>query len=275
MNQPTDWGREVLLENKTAVIYGGGGSVGGAVARAFAREGARVFLAGRTLPALDRVAEEISAGGGKAETAQVDALDEQAVDSHADAVAEKAGGIDVSFNAIGHGDVHGLPLLEMPFEDFARPITTALRAQFLTARAAARHMVKRGSGVILTITATTARLAIPNIGGTGVTFDAIESLCRQWACELGPHGIRVVWLQTTGIPEALSDTGDLSPDYGTGSGEGMTREAHIAWMQGKTMLNRLTTLADVGNVAAFMASDQAGAMTASGANITYGSVPTR
>jgi NAD(P)-dependent dehydrogenase (short-subunit alcohol dehydrogenase family) len=264
---------DVFLEKKNAVIYGGGGSVGGAVARAFAREGARVFLAGRTLATLDRVAEEISAGGGKAETAQVDALDEQAVDSHADAVAEKAGGIDVSFNAIGHGDVHGAPLLEMPFEDFARPITTAMRAQFLTARAAARHMTKRGSGVIMAITATTARQAIPNVGGTGITFDAIESLCRQWACELGPQGIRVVWLQTTGLPEAISETLEFFPDYGTG--EAMTREQLIAWLQGRTMLNRLTSLAEVGNAAAFMASDQASAITASAANITCGSVPTR
>jgi 3-oxoacyl-[acyl-carrier protein] reductase len=265
----------LLLENRNAVIYGGGGSVGGAVARAFAREGARVFLAGRTLATLDKVAQEISAAGGVAGTAQVDALDEQAVDAFADAVAERAGGIDVSFNAVSHGDVHGMPLAEMPFEDFARPIMTAMRAQFLTGKAAARHMAKRGSGVIMAITAATARMAIPNVGGTGVTFDAIESLCRQWACELGPKGVRVVWLQTTGIREAIADTEELFPDYGTGSGEGMTREELIAWLQGETMLNRLTSLADVGNVAAFMASDQAGAVTASGANITCGSVPTR
>jgi len=264
----------VLLENKNAVIYGGGGSVGGAVARAFAREGAKVFLAGRTLGTLDRVAEEISAAGGVADAAQVDALDEEAVDKHADSVAERAGGIDVSFNAIGHGDVHGMPLLDMPFEDFARPVTTAMRAQFLTARAAARHMVERGSGVILAITATTARMAIPNVGGTGVAFDAIESLCRQWACELGPKGIRVVWLQTTGIPEAIGDTLDVFPDYGPGR-EGMTREELIAWMRGDTMLNRLTSLSDVGDVAAFMASDRASAMTASSANITCGMVGTR
>jgi 3-oxoacyl-[acyl-carrier protein] reductase len=263
----------MLLENKNAVIYGGGGSIGGAVARAFAREGAKVFLAGRTLTTLNRVAGEISAAGGEAETAQVDALDEQAVDAHADAVAEEAGGIDVSFNAIGHGDVHGMPLIEMPFDDFVRPITIAMRAQFLTARAAARHMVTRGSGVILAITATTARHAIPNVGGTGVTFDAIESLCRQFACELGPQGIRVVWLQTTGLPEAIADTGDLFPDYGTGGR--MSREELIAWLQGKAMLSRLTSLAEVGNVAAFMASDQASAMTASVANITCGSVPSR
>jgi 3-oxoacyl-[acyl-carrier protein] reductase len=175
----------------------------------------------------------------------------------------------VSFNAIGHGDVHGTPLIDMPFEDFARPITTAMRTQFLTARAAARHMARRGSGVILAITATTARLTIPNVGGTGVTFDAIESLCRQLASELGPRGIRVLWLRTTGIREAL--TGSGQPDYGTG--KGMTRDEHIAWMEGQTMLNRLTSLADVGHAAAFMASDLAGAMTASSANLSCGSVP--
>jgi NAD(P)-dependent dehydrogenase (short-subunit alcohol dehydrogenase family) len=264
----------VLLENKNAVIYGGAGSVGGAVARAFASEGAKVFLAGRTLATLDKVAEEISTAGGEAETAKVDALDERAVDRHADAVAEKAGGIDVSFTAISHGDIHGIPLIDMPFEDFARPIMNAMRAQFLTARAAARHMAKRGSGVILAITATTARMAIPNVGGTGVAFDAIESLCRQWACELGPLGIRVVWLQTTGISEAISDTIDVFPNYGTGR-EAMTREELIAWLQEKTMLGRLTSLADMANAAAFMASDQARAVTAGSANLSCGSVPTR
>jgi NAD(P)-dependent dehydrogenase (short-subunit alcohol dehydrogenase family) len=264
----------VLLENKNTVIYGGAGSVGGAVARAFAREGAKVFLAGRTLATLDEVAEEISAAGGVAEAAQVDALDEEAVDRHADAVADKAGGIDVSFNAIGRGDIHGIPLVAMPFEDFARPVMDAMRTHFLTARAAARHMAKRGSGVILAITATTARMAIPNVGGTGVAFDAIESLCRQLACELGTQGIRVVWLQTTGISEAISETIDVFPDYGPGR-ERMTRGELIAWLQEKTMIGRLTSLADVANAAVFMASDHASAMTAVSANLSCGSVPTR
>jgi NAD(P)-dependent dehydrogenase (short-subunit alcohol dehydrogenase family) len=267
-------GRKVLLEGKNAVVYGGAGPVGRAVAHAFAREGARVFLAGRTLATLDEVAREFADAGGAVETARVDALDEPAVDGHADAVAGRAGGIDVSFNAIGHGDVHGLPLLEMPFEDFARPITTAMRAQFLTTRAAARHMVRQGSGVIMAVTATTARLAIPEVGGTGVTFDAIESQCRQWACELGGYGVRVVWLQTTGLPEALADI-EVFPAYGTGSPDGMTRPELIAWMERRTMLDRLTSLAEVGRVAAFMASDHASAMTATAANITCGQVPAR
>jgi 3-oxoacyl-[acyl-carrier protein] reductase len=264
----------MLLEGRTAVVYGGGGSVGGAVARAFAREGARVFLAGRTRARLEQVADELRAAGGSAETAEVDALDERAVDAHADAVATQAGGIDVSFDAIGHGDVHGLSLLEMPFEDFARPVATALRSQFLTTRAAARHMTRQRSGVIMTITATTARLAIPQVGGTGVAFDAIESQCRQWACELGGHGVRVVWLQTTGLPEAIAPSDVPQPGYGTGSAA-MTRDELIAWNEGRTQLGRLTTLAEVGRAAAFLASDHAGAMTAAGMNLTCGQVPTR
>jgi enoyl-[acyl-carrier-protein] reductase (NADH) len=133
-------------------------------------------------------------------------------------------------------------------------------------------MARRGSGVILAITATTARMAIPHVGATWVRFDAMESLCRQLASELGPMGIRVAWLQTTGIPEALHDTGVPFPDYGTGSG-GMALEELVAWMQNKTMLKRLTSLTEVANVAAFMASDQASAITASGANLSCGSVP--
>jgi 3-oxoacyl-[acyl-carrier protein] reductase len=161
----------------------------------------------------------------------------------------------------------------MPFEDFARPITTAMRAQYLTTRAAARHMVRQGSGVIMAVTATTARLAIPEVGGTGVTFDAIESQCRQWACELGRHGVRVLWLQTTGLPEALTD--EVQPGYGAGSGDAMTQAELIAWMRGSTMLDRLTTLAEVGTMAAFMASDHAGAVTGVGANLTCGQAPPR
>src|SRR5438067_831407 len=206
----------MLLENKTAVIYGGGGAIGGAVARVFAGEGARVFLAGRRQPALQRVADEIAHAGGTAETALIDALDERAVDEYVAGVAGRAGSIDISFNAISHGDVHGMPLLEMPYEEFERPVSRAIRANFLTTRAAARQMAKRQSGVIMGITATTARHAIPEVGGTGVAFDAIESLFRQWAAELGPLGIRVVWLHTTGIPEAFHGPGGQQPAYGTG-----------------------------------------------------------
>jgi 3-oxoacyl-[acyl-carrier protein] reductase len=261
----------MLLESKNAIVYGGSGSLGGAVARAFAREGARVFLAGRTLATLDAVASEINAAGGRAETAQVDALDEQAVEQHAAAVAERAGGIDVAFNALSNDDVQGTPLIELSLADFAQPVTKAMRAQFLTTRAVARHMVKRRSGVILTVTGG-YREAFPAIGGTIVAWAAIEALCRQWACELGPQGVRVAWLRTTGVPETIPDTGDALADLGTGYGTGMTREEIVAGMREQTLLKRLATLADVGHAAAFLASDHARTMTATFANISCGAI---
>ena len=139
----------MLLEGKHAVIYGAGGSIGGAVARAFAREGAKVFLAGRTRATLEEVAQPVRAAGGAAATAEVNALDERAVDRHADAVAAQAGSIDISFNLIAHPYTHGIPLAEMAVDDFMAPMETAARTTFLTARAAARHMIPRRSGVIL------------------------------------------------------------------------------------------------------------------------------
>src|SRR5438067_640898 len=149
----------MLLEKKNAVIHGGGGAIGGPVARVFAGEGAGVFLAGRGQPALQRVADEIAHAGGTAETALIDALDERGVDEYVAGVAGRAGSIDISFNAISHGDVHGMPLLEMPYEEFERPVSRAIRANFLTTRAAARQMAKRQSGVIMGITATGVNLS--------------------------------------------------------------------------------------------------------------------
>jgi 3-oxoacyl-[acyl-carrier protein] reductase len=261
---PTNRRKEMLLEDKNAVIYGSGGKVGGAVARAFAREGARVFLAGRTLESIEEVAEEIRSAGGVAETAQVDTLDEQAVDEHADAVAEKTRGIHISFNLISYEDVQGTPLAEMPLQDFERPITTAVRTQFLTARAAARHMVRQGSGVILTFGGAGGRDPVCHytsggfqiyLGGFQVALGAIDVLRRQLAVELGPHGIRVVTLQSGGVPETTRE------DW---------REAITQSFIDTSMLKRVETLDDVGNVAAFAASDLARNITATAINITAG-----
>ncbi len=250
----------MLLENKNAVIYGGGGAIGGAVARAFAREGARVFLAGRTLATLEAVAEEIRSAGGVAETAEVDALDEKAVDEHADAVAASVGGIDISFNLISHEDVHGTPLAEIPLEDFERPVRNAVRTMFLTSRAAARHMIEQGSGVILAFGGSGDPMRDYYIGGTQVAFDSIESMRRQLAAELGSHGIRTVTLKTGGIPESIP--------------EGVEERKEIVerLIVAPTMLGRAATLEDVGNIATFVASDRARTMTAATVNISCGAL---
>jgi NAD(P)-dependent dehydrogenase (short-subunit alcohol dehydrogenase family) len=246
-----------LLAGRNAVIYGAGGAIGGAMARAFAAEGARVHLAGRTRASLDAVAAAIQSRGGQAETWPVDALDEQAVDAHADAVVARAGSLDICVNVIAHGDVQGTPLAEMNVGDFERPVRAALRTTFLTSRAAARHMIRQASGVILMFGGYGDPQ--PRLGGLQVAFGALESLRRALACELGPHGVRVVTLQTGGIAETLPEGFD-------------GRQAIVAGIKGRTMLGRGATLADVGHVAAFAASDHARSMTATALNITCGSV---
>jgi 3-oxoacyl-[acyl-carrier protein] reductase len=247
----------MLLDDKVAVIYGAGGSIGGAVARAFAREGAKVYLSGRTREKLDEVADAIRSSGGQAKTEVVDAIDERAVDSYIDAVIEEAGHLDISFNLIGYGDVQR-PLTEISVDDFLQPITTAMRSHFLTGRAAARHMVPRRSGVLLAFGGDGPQ-TLPGLGGFKVALDALESLRRQWAVELGPHGIRVVTLSTGGVPETI-------PEGFAG------REEIVASIELASLLNRAATLAEVGNVAAFVASDQARTITASAVNISCGAI---
>jgi 3-oxoacyl-[acyl-carrier protein] reductase len=248
----------MLLEGKNAVIYGAGGSIGGAVATAFAREGARVHLTGRTVESLEAVAERIRAAGGRAETARVDALDEAAVDEHAAAVIASAGSIDISMNVISMQDVQGIPLVEMSLDDFERPIVTSVRTQFITARAAARRMIEQGSGVILFFGGDGDPIPDYNLGGLLVAFSAVETFRRTLAMEVGRHGVRVVTLQTSGIPETIPEDFD-------------GRDEIVDGIVGTTMLGRAATLEDVGNVAVFVASDRARMLTGTQINMTGGS----
>jgi NAD(P)-dependent dehydrogenase (short-subunit alcohol dehydrogenase family) len=248
----------MLLEGKNAVVYGGGGTIGGAVARAFAAEGARVFLCGRTESTLRRVADDISAAGGRAEVAVVDALDQQAVEEHASRVVEEGGSLDISMNVIQHGDVQGIPMLEMDVEDYLRPVVTGVRTTFYTATAAGRRMRHSGGGVILIFGGSGPPFRGYSFGGLQVGFEAMESMRRQLSNELGPYGVRCVTLRTGGIPESLGD---------------MDGAAEIAeTINDATMLGRAATLADVGYAAEFAASDRARSITASTINISAGTL---
>lgn len=149
-------------------------------------------------------------------------------------------------------------MVEMTPEDYLRPVTVAVRTTFLTARAAARHMIRQGSGVILAFGGSGEPMDDYSLGGTQVAFEAIESMRRQLACELGPHGIRVVTLQTAGVPDSMGSVD--------------ARDEIVDAIVRKTMLKRAATLDDVGNVAAFAASDHARSMTATALNITCGTV---
>ncbi|MEU7003360.1 SDR family oxidoreductase [Nonomuraea sp. NPDC046570] len=267
----------MLLENKTAIVYGAAGGIGAGVARTFAREGARVFLAGRTLKKLEAVADGITAAGGRAEVAEVDVLDERAVAEHLAAVVAEAGGVDVTFNAVSHGDegaggyVQGVPMVDLPAQTFAGPVTTAVLTNFITAQAAARQMVRQGSGVILTLANAGGRSGPPLMGSTGVAAAAIESFVRYLATEVGPHGVRVLGVRIAGVPDSWG-VQEMHTDVFDSEHGGMDMSGILQTMADATMLKKTTTLAQVADLAAFLASDRNGGMTATLVNLTGGMV---
>src|ERR1700730_16302376 len=257
-----------LLGGKTALIYGGGGGgIGGGVSRTFAREGARVFLVGRTRGKLDTVANDIMSAGGSAEVAVVDALDEQAVEDHVQGVVSKAGSIDVSFNLITRGDVQGTPLVQMTTDDLLRAVVNGLRSNFITARAAARRMIEQRSGVILHLNSASGDASQPGMGSTGPADAATEALMRYLAAELGPQGIRVCGLWTAGVADTLTQE-----KLGAVSANVPDVERVKEMLAGMTALRRNVMVADVAEAAAFLASDRAAGMTGSMANVTAGLV---
>jgi NAD(P)-dependent dehydrogenase (short-subunit alcohol dehydrogenase family) len=255
---------KMLLENKTAVIYAAGGAIGGAVARAFAREGARLFLTGPNLANVEAVATEIVAAGGVAEAAQIDALDEGAVAEH----LESLGAVDISFNAIGPGPApKRLALTELDADAFAGPIAFYARSNFITATAAARRMSDQGSGVIVTLTALPGRTPANRVGGQAPAWAAVEGFSRSLALEVGPAGVRVVCLRSHAIPE----TPLIEENFATaGKAFGVSAAQFQAGLEQTTLLKRLPTLAEVADTAAFVASDSAGAMTGTVVNLSAG-----
>jgi NAD(P)-dependent dehydrogenase (short-subunit alcohol dehydrogenase family) len=261
----------MMLKNKVAVIYGAGGAIGGAVARAFAREGARLFLAGRRRAAVESVAKDIVTVGGSAEAAEVDALDERGVDEHLQSVIDRAARVDIAFNAVGipGTKILGVPLVDLEREQFSVPITTYATSYFLIARLAARRMVENNSGVIMTATTQHSRIGIPLSGGYGPAMAAEEALTRVLSAELAPCGIRVVGLR----PQALPETRTLEEAF-----EARAKVSALSWEQfqevlaSKTHPRRLMTLEEMANVAVFMASDKASGMTGTTVNLTMGSL---
>jgi NAD(P)-dependent dehydrogenase (short-subunit alcohol dehydrogenase family) len=257
----------MMLKNKVAVIYGAGGAIGSAVAHAFAAEGAKLFLTGRRPERVEVVARDIDS----AEAAEVDALDEQAVDAHLQSVIDKVGRVDISLNAVGipNARILGVPLVELEVEQFSQPITAYTTSYFLTARLAARHMIQQESGVIMTVTALHSRTGIPLVGGYGPAMAAKEALTRDLSVELAPHGIRVVGLRPQAMPETPTIRDAFEP---RAKATGMTWEQWQEFLASRTHPRRLMTLDEMANVAAFMASDKASGMTGTTVNLTMGSL---
>lgn len=252
-----------MLENKNAIIYGAAGSLGSEVARAFAAAGARVFLTGRNIRTIQTVTDEILAAGGKAEADVVDGFDVRAISDHITKVVEKAGSVDISFNAVGVDVRQGCPLLDLSMDEFVDPVTLTLKTRFLTATAAAKEMTKQGSGVILSLTATPGGIGYPFTGGFAAACCAVESFSRNLAAELGPNGIRVVNIRSGGSPDSKVFQQAIDSDP-----EGM--RIILGKMEEDTMLKKLPLMADIANTAVFLSSDLAGKITGVTVDVTCG-----
>ena len=257
----------MLLKARTAIVYGASGAVGGAVARAFSREGSRVVLAARRREPLDEVSKDITSHGGLAEVMPVDAADASAVERHLEAVTTHFGPVTLMFNAISWDDIQGRRLSEMPFDQFFAPIQIGLTSWFHTGTALAKHMARHGGGTILGITANAGRQPFPSVGGFGVACAAVEHYLRQLAVESGPDQVRVCWVRSPGSPDApgVREAWQLYGDQ-----KGMTfDEVHREFAK-DVPLRRITPLAHVANAAVLLASDLASGMTATLANATGG-----
>jgi 3-oxoacyl-[acyl-carrier protein] reductase len=253
----------ISLQNKTAVIYGAGGSLGGAMAKAFAASGAKVFVTSLHLDKVQKVADEINATGGYAEAAEVDALDEKAVNEHIQSAVQKAGTVDISFNAAWNGVVQGIPLTEISVSDFVTPIQMAIQSRFITAVAAVKVMKKQKSGVILNLTATPGGIGYPYTGGFAPTCAAIESLSRNLAVEFGIYGIRSVNIRSGGSPDSkvFKDAIASKPDI---------METVLSTMKADTMLKKMAMMEDITNAAVFLVSDMAAKITGVTIDVTVG-----
>ncbi len=256
-----------LLEGKTTVIYGAAGNIGRATAKAFAREGSMVFLAGRTLETAKSLAEEIHNAGGLAEASRVDALDPDSVEEHLQGIVASRGRLDISFNLISTGVAMGTRLTQLSTAQFESAAFTRARSCFITSTAAARIMQKQKRGVILGITARNGRLPVQDTGGFSVGNAAIEAMLKQLALEVGPQGVRVVCLRTGATPENPV----LQAVYARlAEVRGTTKEQVERAEADGTALKRSPLIAEVANAAVIIASDYASAITATPVNASCG-----
>jgi 3-oxoacyl-[acyl-carrier protein] reductase len=251
------------LKNKNAIIYGAGGSLGSTIAIALAREGARIFLTGRSLTSVAKVKDQITKEGGNAEAAAIDALNEQSVATHIRDVVSRYGTVDISFNLIGFEVKQTIPLIDLSLKDFVDPISTAMTTHFLTATAAARIMIQQRSGVILSLSSTPGGIGYPLVGAWGLICNAIESFSRNLAVETGAYGVRVVSIRSAGSPdsrvftEAIENHGEWAKQF-------------IKKLEDDTMLKQLPLMKDIANAAIFLSSDMADKITGITLDITAG-----
>jgi len=266
-----------VLQGRTAIVFGAGGSVGAAVAGEFAAEGAEVFLAGRNPASIDSVLRQIAASGGKAHAATLNTLDEASVSSYVNEVVSRSGKIDIVLDVVGprareYGN--GKNAVELPIEEFMVPLTTMVRSRFITACAAARHMVTQQSGVIIFVTGSPARAHGAGATAIGAAFGAMENIAEHLAFEVSPLGVRVVCLRTLANIDSRSieDTREI-----VAGRLNITKDQAIAQWRARiaesNFLRTTATVRDTANAAVLIASDRARMLTGTVMNATAGAAP--
>jgi 3-oxoacyl-[acyl-carrier protein] reductase len=259
-----------LLEGKHAVVFGAGGSIGSAVAKEFATEGAEVFLSGRSKSTVEAVANKIAAKGGRAHAAAIDTLDDAAVGQYIDGIVKQTGKIDIVLDAAGplaqqYGN--GKLAVDLPIDQFMVPLDTMVRSRFVTARAAARHMVNQRSGVIIFVTGSPARPHVPGATAIGAAFGAIENLTQNLAFEVSPFGVRVVCVRTTANIDSRSIQDTMQFMAGRLN---ITTDQAIAQIAQLNFLKVPATVQDTANAAVLIASDRGRMLTGTVLNATAG-----
>ena len=251
------------LENKNAIIYGAGGSLGSAVAKALARAGAMVFLTGIRTVSVQKTANEIIEFGGKVVVDKVDGFNETEINNHIQKVIELAGTVDISFNAVGIEVKQNIPLVNLSSNDFVQPVTQTLQTRFLTAKAAAIVMMRQRSGVILSLTATPGGIGYPYTGGFSAACVAVETFATNLAAELGVYGIRVVNIRSAGSPDSkvFKQAIESHPKE---------MEPILKKMEADTMLKKLPSMMDIANTAVFLCSPLAASITGVTIDVTAG-----
>lgn len=259
-----------ILQGKHAVVFGAGGSIGSAVAKEFAAEGAEVFLSGRTKSSIEAVASEIVAKGGRAHVGTIDTTDDAAVSQYIDGIVKQTDKIDIILDAAGplakeYGN--GKLAVDLPIDQFMVPIETMVKSRFITARAAGRHMVRQRSGVIIFVTGGPARPHVPGVTVIGAAFGAIENLTANLAFELSPSGVRVVCVRTLANVDSRSIQDTV--EYVAGQ-LNISKDQAIAQFVSQTFLKVPATVQDTANAAVLIASDRGRMLTGTVINATAG-----
>ncbi len=261
----------MLLEGKVALVHAAGGQIGRRTAERFAREGAQVWLAGRDTAKLEPFADALRRGGGNVNVVAIDALDASSIEDGTAEVVRAAGRLDIELNAIAVGSAGAIigPATEITPDTFLESFRTVVLSQFLTARAAARHMLSVGRGSILLLTATPGRGVAPLMAGHSAGHAAIEGLVKSLAAEWGPSGVRVTGLMSGGMPET-NRIGEVLATMAKFAGVALEEMTEMTLQ--KTLLKRMPTLDQTASVAAFLASDYAGSLTGTIVNASCGEV---